>query len=134
MIFITRSYICSNMLTLTCSLHTGVSFMQNSSCKYFLQITIIMCVCIDMHSMQSAYLARRIYEITCKKLINSTRIVYAHSRLDFVFRGVPFMVERLSLIFSTEVSMLITYFNMELEIVNKLCCSINMLLSLIVKT
>jgi hypothetical protein len=69
-----------------------------------------------------------------QKMINSTRIVYAHSRLDFVFRCVPFMVERLSLIFSTEVSMLITYFNMELEIVNKLCCSINMLLPLIAIT
>ena len=114
MIFITRSYICSNMVTLTYSLHTDVPFMQKSPCKYFLQKAIIMCICIDMHSMQSAYLARRIYKITCKKIINSTRSVYAHSRLDFVFRCVPFMVERLSLIFSTEVWMLITYFNMEL--------------------
>jgi hypothetical protein len=66
-----------------------------------------------------------------QKIINSTQIVYAHSRLDFVFKCVPTMVERLSLIISTEVSMLITYFNMELEIVNKLCYSINMLLPLI---
>jgi hypothetical protein len=64
-----------------------------------------------------------------QKMINSTRIVYAHSRLGF--RCVPSMVERLSLILSTEVSTLIIYFNMELEIVNKLCCSINMLLPLI---
>jgi hypothetical protein len=35
--------------------------------QIFLQIAIIMCVCIDMHSMQSVYLARRIYEITCRK-------------------------------------------------------------------
>jgi hypothetical protein len=69
-----------------------------------------------------------------QKMINSTRIIYAYSRLDFVFRRMPFMVEQLNLIFSTEVSMLITYFNMELEIVNKLCCSINMLLSLIAIT
>ena len=55
------------MLTLTCSLHADVPFMQNSSRKYFLQIAITMCVCIDMHSMQSVYLARRIYEITCRK-------------------------------------------------------------------
>ena len=65
MIFITRSYICSNMLTVTFLLHMDVPFMQNSPCKYFLQIAIIMCVCIDMHSMQSVYLARQIYEITC---------------------------------------------------------------------
>jgi hypothetical protein len=67
-----------------------------------------------------------------QKMINSNKIVYAHSKLGFVFRCVPSMVERLSLILSTEVSMLIIYFNMESEIVNKLCCSINMLLPLFV--
>ena len=132
-IFITPSTICLNMLTFTCSLHTYVPFMQNSTCKYFLQIAMTCVFALTCIPYKVLFSMLNLWDYM-QKIINSTWIVYAHSRLDFVFRCVSSMVEWLSLILSTEVSMLITYFNMELKIVNKLSCSINMLLLLIAIT
>ena len=127
------SYICLNMLTLTCSLHIDVLFVQYSPCKYFLQIAIYVCLYWHAFHAKCLFSTLNLWD-HMQVMINSTWDVYAHPKLEIVFGCVPSMVERLSLILSTEVSMRITYLNMQLEIVDKLCGSINMLLPLIAIT
>ena len=96
---------------LACTLRTDVSFVQDSPCKYYLQIAIFMC--LHWHVFHAKCLFSTLNLWDHKQVMkNSTWVVYAHPRLDIVLGCVLSMVERLSLILSTKVSMLITYLNM----------------------